>query len=66
MANKRLDVHDGSDCNQLGLYINWHCRVESIAISSDVYQWILTVVLMVGLMVGSTMAVLGYWPQQSV
>ncbi len=50
MAYKRLDLHDGGDCDWLGLYINWHCRqnnhdqlglcvdeyiVESIAISSD-------------------------------
>ncbi len=50
MAYKRLDAHDGGSCDQLGLYIDWHCRhincnqlglcideyiVELIAISSD-------------------------------
>ncbi len=25
VANKRLDWRDGGDCNQLGLYIDWHC-----------------------------------------
>jgi hypothetical protein len=28
------DYHDGRNCNQLGLYINWHI-VGLIAISSD-------------------------------
>jgi hypothetical protein len=50
VAYKRLDAHDDGDCDQLKLYINWHCHhidcnqlglcineyiVESIAISSD-------------------------------
>jgi hypothetical protein len=50
VAFKRLDAHDGGNCNQLGLYIDWYPRqidcnqlglcideyiVESIAISSD-------------------------------
>ncbi len=25
MAYKRLDARDGGNCNQLRLYINWHC-----------------------------------------
>jgi hypothetical protein len=50
VAHKRLDARDGSNCDQLGLYINWHhCQinrhqlglcvdeyiVKSIAISLD-------------------------------
>jgi hypothetical protein len=50
VAYKRLDAHDGGDCNWLGFYIDWHCHqidrnqlglcvdeyiVESMAISSD-------------------------------
>jgi hypothetical protein len=50
VANKFLDTRDGSDCNQLGLYIDWHCCqidrnqlglcvdediIKSIAISLD-------------------------------
>ncbi len=50
VAYKRLDAHDGGDCDQLGLYIDWHCCqidhnqlglcinaciVKSIAISLD-------------------------------
>ncbi len=50
MAYKCLDARDGSNCNRLGLYIDWHCCqidcnqlglcineyiVESIAISLD-------------------------------
>jgi hypothetical protein len=69
MAYKCLDAHDGSDCNQLGLYINWYCCqidcnqlglcineyiVQSIAISLIVYQWMLMVVSTVGPTVGWT------------
>jgi hypothetical protein len=50
VAYKGLDVHDGGNCHQLGLYIDWHCHqidrnqlglcineyiVELIAISLD-------------------------------
>jgi hypothetical protein len=81
VAYKRLDGRDGSNCNQLGLYIDWHCCqidcnqlglfideniVELIAISLDCVS-----VDVNGGFDGQFngwfhLAVLGYQPQQIV
>ncbi len=81
MANKCLDAHDGGNCNQLGLYIDWHCCqigrdqlglcideyiVELIVISSDHVSMDVDGGFDGGFDGQVHLAVLGYQPQQSV
>jgi hypothetical protein len=81
VAYKRLDAHEGGNCYQLGLYIDWHCRrddrnqlgscvdeyiVKLIAINLDCVSLDVDGGFDGGFNAGFNLAVLGYQPQQSV
>jgi hypothetical protein len=72
-----LDAHDGSDCDQLGLYIKWHrYQIDCNQLGLCVNEYILKLIAISsdcvlmdvdgGFDGGFHLAVLGYQPQQSV
>jgi hypothetical protein len=45
VAYKCLDARDGGNCNQLGLFINWHCcRIDRDQLGSCVDEYIVKLI----------------------